>query len=584
MNRLIWSGLFVCVLTTCVRADESQRLRELFHREWEWTMEQWPDWASSLGDRRWNDRWPDVSAEATERRVAHERDLLKELDGFDRSKLPALDALNLSLFRRRLEDRLAGHELKCDLTPLDQRGGIQTADGIVDSARFQTLKDYEDYVHRLQTLGTYVRQTMGIMQRGIDAHVMLPKICLQRIPAQIDKQIVGDPTTSRFYEPFKRMPASIEPAARERLAAEGRKAIADQVVHPYREFKAFFVERYLPAGYDDVGVWQAPRGDEMYALFVREHTTTDLTPEQIHQIGLQEVERIGREMERVKASTGFKGSMAEFFEFLRTDKRFFYPNGDELLAGARAVAKRIDTKLMKLFRTLPRQTYGVEPIPMNVAPDTTAAYYEPGAADGSRAGCFRVNLYKPETRPKWELPALTLHEAVPGHHLQIARAMELGELPEFRRYGEYTAFVEGWALYAERLGEEIGMYDDPYDRFGELTYEMWRAVRLVVDTGIHAKHWSRQRAIDYFKANAPRAELDIVNEVDRYIAWPGQALAYKIGERKIRELRARAENALGGRFDVRDFNDTVIGSGAVPLDELERIVDRWITASAETKK
>ncbi len=557
-------------------ATPVDRLHQIFHREWDWAMEQNPTWASELGDRRWNDRWPDNSLTALEARAEHHRQVLRELDSLDAKALPADDQLNLALFRRQESEASQEFEFRWHLVPLNQRGGIQNADEIVDQLRFQTLKDYEDWISRLKSFTQQLEQTQALLREGMKQKMLLPRIVMQRIPDQITKQLVKDPTASGFYKPFKHFPDSISADDRKRLSDQAIALITAEIVPAYSKFHMFFVNEYLPACPEQVGIWQAPRGEEMYAFFAREHTTTDLTPEQIHEIGVKEVERIRAQMLRVKEQSGFKGSMEEFFQFLRTDKQFFYASGDELLTASRALAKRIDPKLVKLFRVLPRQPYGIEPIPMNIAPDTTTAYYQPGAADWSRAGTYYVNLYKPETRPKWEMPALTLHEAVPGHHLQIARAMELGEQPEFRRYGGYSAFVEGWALYAESLGQEIGMYDDPYDRFGQLTYEMWRAVRLVVDTGIHAKHWSRQQAIDYFKANAPKSELDITNEVDRYIAWPGQALAYKIGELKIQELRRRAEKELGEKFDVRDFNDAVIGSGAVPLDELEKIVVRWI--------
>jgi uncharacterized protein (DUF885 family) len=401
---------------------------------------------------------------------------------------------------------------------------------------------------------------------------------MQRVPTQIERQIVSDPEKSGFYGPYREIPTSVPAADQKRLRAAAKEAITNKVIPSYKKLKEFFVNEYLPACFDQVGVWQRPNGDKAYAFYTREYTTTDLTPDQIHEMGLKEVARIKAEMDAVKEKTGFKGTMPEFFNFLRTDPQFFYKSGDELLTSYRARAKRIDPMLVKLFKTLPRLPYGVEPIPAIEAPDTTTAYYNAGSADGTRPGTYFVNLYKPETRPKWEMMALSLHESVPGHHLQVARAFELGEIPKFRRYGYLSAFGEGWGLYAESLGDEMGLYADPYDKFGQLTYEMWRAVRLVVDTGMHAKHWSRQQAIDYFMQNAAKTEQDVVNEVDRYIAWPGQALAYKIGQLKIKELREKATRELGPKFDLREFHDVVIGSGGVPLDVLEGLVDKWIAS------
>ncbi|HEV7716875.1 MAG TPA: DUF885 domain-containing protein, partial [Steroidobacteraceae bacterium] len=355
------------------------------------------------------------------------------------------------------------------------------------------------------------------------------------------------------------------------------------VIPAYARFEKFFRERYVPASRSTDGIWDTPDGMAFYEERARFHTTTSLTPEQIHQIGLKEVTRIRAEMDKVIREVGFKGSFTEFLEFLRTDPRFYYKTPDELFRAYAVLAKQIDPELVKLFRRLPRTPYGVRPIPATSAPNTTTAYYQGPALDGSRAGYYYVNLYRPEVRPKYEMEVLTLHEAVPGHHLQISLAQEQADLPAFRRNAEHTAFVEGWALYTESLGDRIGLYKDPYSRFGQLTYDMWRAVRLVVDTGIHAKHWTRQQAIDYFKANAAKTEADIINEVDRYISWPGQALAYKVGQLRILELRSLAERELGPKFDIRDFHDVVLSNGAVPLDVLERQVKDWIARRSNGK-
>jgi uncharacterized protein (DUF885 family) len=555
-----------------------QALHQLFTTEWDYDMQEHPERASTLGDRRWNDRWSDESIEAHARRHQHNQEVLVRLAGINRAALAPADQLNYDLFKKQYENRIEGYKFHWFLLPLNQRDGIQTSDDLNDALRFETLKDYEDWIARLGSFPILMDQTITLMRQGIRERMLHPKVIMQRIPAQIEKQIVADPEQSGFYKPFLHFSQTISSTDRQRLQSAARQAIEQQIVPAFRKFKQFFVSEYLPSCYDQVGAWQLPHGDELYAFDVRSFTTTDQTPEQLHQIGLQEVARINREMQQVMTQTGFTGSREDFFKFLRTDPQFFYKTPEELFAGYKALAKTIDPNLVKLFRTLPRQPYGVEAIPAAVAPDTTTAYYRPGAPDGSRAGTYFVNLYQPQSRPKWEMTALTLHESVPGHHLQIARAQELGELPNFRRFAEYTAFVEGWGLYAESLGEEMGLYADPYSKFGQLTYEMWRAVRLVVDTGIHAKHWTREQAIEYFKQNAPKHELDIVNEVDRYIAWPGQALAYKTGELRIKELRRRAQQELGDRFDIRRFHDIVLGSGALPLDILERNITQWIAA------
>jgi uncharacterized protein (DUF885 family) len=560
------------------RTEASKALHDLFAAAWEQEMRQHPEEASLLGDRRWNDRWTDKSLEAYARRDQENQGVLAGLKKIDRNALSKTDQLNYDLFQKRYLDRVEQYKSHWFLMSFNQREGPQSIDDLGTSLRFETVKDYEDWLARMRALPTYLEQEVGLLRQGMREHMVHPKIIMERIPAQIDKQLVSDPTQSGFYKPFTSFAKGIGSADQQRLQQDARKVIEQQVVPAFSRFKQFFIGEYLPACYDKVGIWQLPQGEQLYTVLIRHHTTTNMTPEEVHQTGLKEVARINREMDRVMQQTGFKGSREEFFKFLRTDPQFFYKTPEELFQAYKAVAKTIDPNLVKVFRTLPREPYGVEEIPAAFAPDTTAAYYRPGAGDGSRAGTYFVNLYKPDARPKWEMMALSLHESVPGHHLQIARAHELGEMPNFRRYGEYSVYVEGWGLYAESLGDDMGLYSDPYSKFGQLSYEMWRAVRLVVDTGIHVKHWTREQAIRYFMENCPKHELDITNEIDRYIAWPGQALAYKIGELKIKALRAQAREKLGTKFDLKEFHDVLLGSGPVPLDILESNVDAWIAS------
>lgn len=568
--------LFFAFSTAFGQTNATKNLYALFDAEWQWALENSPTFASYLGDKRYNNRWGDQSIDAIKRRNARRVDTLAKLKAISRVELSDKDKVNYELFQKDLESAIANYETRLYLLPINQRGGVQTSDELAEFLQFQTVKDYEDWIARLDAFPVLMDQNLALMRQGKAEGMIWSRQVLSRVPAQIDKQIVTDAEKSSFYAPFKTLPKDISEAEQARLRNLAKAAIETKIVPSYKKLKDYFEKEYLPAAYPQAGIWQMKSGDKIYEFLARDYTTTNLTPKEIHETGLREVARIRAEMEKIKTQVGFKGSLQEFFQYLRTDPKFFYKTPEELLDAYRAISKRIDPELVKVFRTFPRTPYGVIPIPDKIAPDTTTAYYNSPAADGSRPGYYYVNLYKPETRPKWEMMALSIHEAVPGHHFQLALQQELGEMPNFRKFGGYTAFIEGWGLYSESLGEEMGLYSDPYDKFGQLTYEMWRAVRLVVDTGMHYFKWDRQRAIDFFKDNAAKTEQDIVNEIDRYISDPGQALAYKIGELKIKELRAKSKNELGAKFDVKEFHDVVLLSGAVPLDVLEKNVNEWI--------
>jgi uncharacterized protein (DUF885 family) len=558
----------------------SVELKRLFADEWERGLRESPENASYNGDTRFNDRWSDLSLKAIADSEAADRAAMARLQAIDRKALSAQDQLNYDTFEWLLKKDIERQPFREYLMPMTHQGGVQTADGITELLAFSTEKDYRDWLARMNALPALIEQTMTLMREGVRSGRTPPKAIMTRVPAQIAAQVVADPEKSGFFAPFKRYPESFTAAQRAALSNEARAVISGKIVPAYARLGRYFNTEYLPATRSSIAATTLPDGKAYYDLLARYYTTTDLSADEIHGIGLKEVARIRARMEAVKAETGFKGSLPEFFSFLRSDPRFFYTSPEALLEGYQAMSKRIDPELVKVFGILPRMTYGVRPIPASIAPDTTTAYYQPGATDGSRAGFYYVNLYKPEVRPKWEMLPLSLHEAVPGHHFQFARGMELPEMPMFRRTAYFVAYGEGWGLYAEQLGYDMGLYADPYDRMGQLTYEMWRAVRLVVDTGMHAKGWTRQQAIDYFKANAPKTEQDIVNEIDRYIGTPGQALAYKIGQLKISELRARAQSRLGTRFNLRAFHDEVLGTGSIPLAALETHIDAWIAAQA----
>ncbi len=570
--------------SSTVRAATPEDFHRLMEDHWAWFLKGSPEMRSKLGDQSGAGQWDDVSLGAYLERDARRGEFLAALATIDVTSLSTEDKLNHSMLVRRLQSKRKRHELGLHLMNISMRGGPQQLFTTAEYTPFETEQDFRNWISRLRAVPAVLEQNRELLEEGILQNRVQARVVLERVPAQLDKLITANPELNPFYKPFKSLPASLSADLIQELQQAAKSAISNQLVPAYSEFLDFFVSTYLPASREKPGIGSLPGGEDIYRFVAQDFTTTSMSPEEIHEVGKREVARILLEMESVKKAVSFKGDQHQFNQFLRDDPQFYYDTPEALLEGYLATAKRIDPQLVKLFGVLPRTPYGIKVISEETAPDTTTAYYMQPAADGSRAGYYYVNLYKPEVRPKYEMEVLTVHEAMPGHHLQIALAQELDNLPMFRKVSGITAFVEGWGLYSERLGYELGLYKDPYSRYGQLTYDMWRAVRLVVDTGIHYFGWSRQQAIDYFMANAGKSEVDIINEIDRYIGWPGQALAYKIGQMKILELRARAEQRQGSDFDIRAFHDELLNAGAIPLDALEEKMNTWMALAVQGQK
>jgi uncharacterized protein (DUF885 family) len=556
---------------------EAAKLNALFEAEWEWALQKFPPLATYMGDYRWNDQLGSFGLESISQAQQHDFEVLAKLEQIDRSKLTGQDKVNYDMYLDQRRNSIEGHNFPSHLMPINQQMGIQSMLPMLPQiCPFRNTKDYEDYISRLRQISRVMDEMIELMREGLKQGITPPQVTVRQVADQIKSQIVDSPTKCILYSPMLRFPDTVSEQDRERLKTEAAKAIEEGVLPAFQKLLDFWVNEYYPNCRQTFGYLNLPNGKEWYAYLAKVNTTTDLTPEQIHQIGLDEVKRIRAEMDKVIEESGFKGSFEEFAQYLRTDPKFYYQKPEELVRGYCEICKRVDGEVPRLFKTLPRLTFGIKEVPLFTAPSQTTAYYQPGSLEAGRAGTYYVNTYKIETRPKWEMEALTLHESVPGHHLQISLAQELTDLPQWRRNASYTAYVEGWALYSESLGEEMGFYKDPYSKFGELTYEVWRAIRLVVDTGIHYYGWDRQKAIDYFMANSPKQEHDVTVEVDRYMVMPGQALAYKIGVMKIKELRRFAEQELGEHFDIREFHDALLLKGAVPLSVLETMIKEWV--------
>lgn len=564
------------------------QLHQLLDSDWQWQLHEFPEFATNVGDPRYNDRLTDQSAAAVTRRKIHHQAFRQQLRAIDGRQLTAQDAISLQILlssaaRDEQLEQIYGDlpfGVGDDWMVLSQMDGIHLElPALAKASPFNTVTDYDNYLKRLDALPEQLKQLTLRMRAGLNSGWMPPAVPLQRLPEQLAAHLETDPQKAILYRPFMSMPASIGAADQARLRNAGANAIAHSVAPSFALLQRFVIDTYLPACRTDLGASKLPGGPAYYQAMIVGQTTTNLSPKEIHQLGLREVARINAEMDAVMRSTGFTGDRAAFQHYINTDPKFTFTRGSDMLTRYRDIAKRADAELPRFFAELPRLPYGVRA--MEAYEGDNAAHYTAGSVAGARAGYFEANVNNPTKSTWYGMESLVMHEAVPGHHLQISRQQELTGLPEFRKYAGFNAYVEGWALYAESLGGDLGFYTDPYSKFGQLAGEMWRATRLVIDTGIHAFGWNRAQAIAYKEINAAASHEEAVAEIDRYIVWPGQALGYKLGELRIKALRAKAEKTLGGRFDVRRFHNAVLDNGALPLDVLDQQIDQWI---AQEKK
>ena len=561
-----------------VKTDENKLFVEYLENDWKNNLKDNPLFASYTGDKSLNDKINSNSIEQFIKDKKSDQNSLYLLEQFEILKLSKENQLNYKLKEFGLRNSVNAAEFPTYYLRLNQRGGIQSFYETGNRLVYTTKKDYYDWYKRLEQFVDNIDNSLTINKEGLAKGHTQPKLVTKGVIAQLNAIIESDIDSNPYLKVFKEADESIiDIDDKNKLIDDAILLIENKINPAYKRLHDFLLNDYLPNSRDSIGIKDIPNGKKYYEYLAKYYTTTNLTPDEIHTIGLNEIDRIRSEMEQIIKDVDWDGDFLSFLNYLRTSPRFYYDNSEDLFNAYLIMSKTIDPLLPKIFKVFPRAPYGVIPIPDETAPFTTTAYYN--SPSPGRPGYFYANLYKPESRPKYEIPVLTVHEAVPGHHFQISIAQELENVPTFRKYQGITAFVEGWGLYSEELGEFIGIYDDPYDKFGQLTYDMWRAIRLVVDTGMHYMDWTREDAIDLFIKNSAKSRLDIENEVDRYIAWPGQALAYKIGQLKILELRNKAESMLGDKYDIKDFHHEVLKRGSLPLELLEFYIDEWITVT-----
>jgi uncharacterized protein (DUF885 family) len=555
-------------MQTYTLSSEDKKLLDLFQREWEYNLKQSPEFSTFIGETRYNHLLSDISQTALEKSHQHDLDLLRELQEIRTDQLTGVNQLNYQLYKIRTENGIMDFEFKEHLMPVHQMYGVQNSfNRLVSMMPYKKETDYENYLGRLKAFPVYIDQTIALMDQGIKEGFTIARIAMADVANQVKRQLPDDIRDSSFFKPLVNPPHNLS----EKLKDELEMAIKNELYSSLSRLKNYLEETYIPACRESIGLIEIPNGKEFYDHKLREFTTTELNAEEIHELGTKEVERIFSEIKEIMKVAGFE-DYDKFLEYLRTSEDFYFKDEKTLLMNYRDFAKRVDKELPRFFKILPRLPYGIEKVPDHQAPSCPTAFYMGPDLGMTRAGIFYANTFQLETRPKYEIESLTLHEAVPGHHLQISLALELENLPQFRKMAKFTGYVEGWALYTEKLGAEMGFYEDPFAKFGQLSFEIWRACRLVIDTGLHVFNWDRQKAIDYLKFYTGKSEAACAVEVDRYIVMPGQATAYKIGELKILELRKKFEEARGENFDIREFHDVVLRNGALPLNVLEDYV------------